>query len=405
MKKQLFLALSVLFLLASSLAIIGCSKKQEIQQSIEIRPVKTVIIKSSDTERIRHFPARVDANKKAEIAFRVSGKVEGLLVKEGDEVKKGEVIARLDPTDFKITVSNKNALFTRAKKDYLRGKKLVKEGHISKMDFDKLESVYQSTQADFSLAKQQLAYTELKAPFDGIIARRYIQNFEEIQSRQSIVTLNDNEILELKFDLPENLILSMQAKVGVRSVDESRLKREIPITALFQSQQNQEYRLQFKEISTKADEKTQTFSATYTMKRPENIIILPGMSATVKIDLSSVLANQKAAFYLPVTAVVADVNLKATIWVVDEKTMQVQAQSVQVASMKGSQIQITQGLTEGQRVVIAGVPFLYKGLKVSLMKTTEQARDNFPHQPPVMNQNKSSQANESSGSKKPEQSL
>ncbi|MFK5892307.1 MAG: efflux RND transporter periplasmic adaptor subunit, partial [Pseudomonadota bacterium] len=217
-----------------------------------------------------------------------------------------------------------------------------------------------------------------------VIARRYIQNFEEVQSKQAIVSLNDNQILELKFDLPENLILNIQQKKGENSEEKSKLKYQIPVTAMFQSQQNKEYKLQFKEISTKADEKTQTFAVTYTMERPENIIVLPGMSATVKIDLTLFLADQKGIFYLPVSAVVADVNLKATVWVVDEKTMQVQVQSVQVASMKGSQIQVTKGLKEGQRVVVAGVPFLYKGLKVTLMKISEQAIDNLPHQAPKM---------------------
>ena len=92
-------------------------------------------------------------------------------------VKQGDVVAKLDPTDFQIAVDNKQATFTRAEKDYERGKKLVKEGHISKRDFDGLEATFLSTRAEFNLAKQQLDYTELKAPFDGVIARRHIQSF------------------------------------------------------------------------------------------------------------------------------------------------------------------------------------------------------------------------------------
>jgi RND family efflux transporter MFP subunit len=263
---------------------------------------------------------------------------------------------------------------------------LVKDGNIARMDYDKLESVYHTNQADYNLAKQQLAYTDLKAPFDGVIARRHIQNHEEVQAKQTIVSLNDNEILEIKFDLPENMILSLKKKVGGDSAEgDVGLRHQIPIFALFQSQPDKEYKLEFKEISTKADENTQTFAVTYTMKRPQNIIILPGMSATVKVDLSLFLADQKGVFYLPVSAVVANVDLEATVWLVDEKQMQVTPHKVQVASMKGSQIQVTEGLKEGQRVVVAGVPFLYKGLKVTLMKLSEQARDNLPHQSPEMN--------------------
>lgn len=361
----------------------GCSKKPEVVQAEEIRPVKTVLVKAPDTGGIRNFPGRIDANRKAELAFRVSGKVQELLVKEGDLVAEGDTIAKLDPTDFQITVNDKKALFTRAEKDYKRGKKLVKDGHISKMDFDKLEASFLSTKADLNLARQQLAYTELKAPFNGTVARRYIQSFEEIQAKQNIITLNDNDILEVKFDLPENLILRLQTVEGVDSIEKSKMKHQIPVVAMFQSQIDKEYSLTFKEMSTKADASTQTFSVTYTLPKPDDVIVLPGMTATVKIDLSKVIDNEHI-FYLPVSAVVADVALQGTVWLVDEKTMQVAPVSVEVGTMKGNQIKVKEGIEDGQRVVIAGVPFLYKGLKVTLMSDSEQAKDNIQHEQPVM---------------------
>jgi len=361
----------------------GCSKKQEVETVEEVRPVKTIIVKAPDAGGIRNFPGRIDANRKAGLAFRISGKVQELLVKEGDLVAEGDTIAKLDPTDFQITVNDKKALFVRASNDYNRGKKLVKEGHISKMDYDKLESAFLSAQAELNLAKQQLVYTELKAPFSGTVARRYIQSFEEVQAKQLIITLNDNEILEVKFDLPENLILRIQRIEGISSMEQSAMKQQIPVVALFQSQADKEYPLTFKEMSTKADASTQTFSITYTMPKPTNVIILPGMTATVKVDLSKVI-ERNDVFYLPVSAVVADVALQGTVWIVNEKTMQVEPISVKVGTMRGNSIEIKEGLDVGQRVVIAGVPFLYKGLKVTLMKDLEQAEDNIEHSHPVM---------------------
>ncbi len=380
-----FYLLSVLMITLLSMTFIsGCSeKKQEVEKVEEIRPVKTIVVKAPDAGGNRHFPGRIDANKKAELSFRVSGKIKELPVKEGDEVRKGDLIAKLDPTDFQIAVNDKKALFTRAANDYHRGQKLVKEGHISKMDFDKLEANFLSSRAALNLAKQQLAYTELKAPFDGIVARRHIQNFEEVQAKQPIVTLNDNEILEVKFDLPENLILRLQRVGVVEEGEDLKMKDRIPVFAAFQSQSDQEYPLTFKEMSTKADSSTQTFSVTYTMKRPEDVIVLPGMTATVKIDFSKVM-EAKHVFYLPVSAVIADAALKPVVWVVDEKTMQVAPVSVKVGTMKGSQIEVTEGIKDGQRVVVAGVPFLYKGLKVTLMSQSEQAEDNILHESPLL---------------------
>ncbi|MCP3851919.1 MAG: efflux RND transporter periplasmic adaptor subunit, partial [Gammaproteobacteria bacterium] len=201
-----FDSFKALIILSAALVLMtGCDKKQEVKVVEEVRPVKTILVKAPDAGGIRNFPGRIDANKKAELSFRVSGKVHELLVKEGDLVTKGDIIAKLDPTDFQITVNDKTALFTRASNDYKRGKELVKEGNISKRDYDKLESSFLSAKADLNLAKQQLQYTELSAPFDGTVARRYIQNYEEVQAKQGIIALNDNEVLEVKFDLPENL--------------------------------------------------------------------------------------------------------------------------------------------------------------------------------------------------------
>ncbi|WP_246540383.1 efflux RND transporter periplasmic adaptor subunit [sulfur-oxidizing endosymbiont of Gigantopelta aegis] len=363
----------------------GCDKKQEVEKVAEVRLVKTIIVKTPDAGGIRHFPGRIDANRKAGLSFRVSGKVQELLVKEGDLVANGDTIAKLDPTDFQITVNDKKAVFTRASNDYNRGKKLVKEGHISKMDYDKLESSFLSAQAELNLAKQQLVYTELKAPFSGTVARRYIQSFEEIQAKQPIIILNDNEILEVKFDLPENLILRIQRIEGINSMEQSTMKHQIPVVAIFQSRADKEFPLTFKEMSTKADASTQTFSVTYTMPKPARVIILPGMTTTVKVDLSKMI-ERNDVFYLPVSAVVADAALQSTVWIVNEQTMQVEPVSVKVGTMRGNSIEIKEGLDAGQRVVTAGVPFLYKDLKVSLMKELEQAEDNIKHEPPVMQQ-------------------
>ncbi len=383
MKKFYLFALLTLMLVFLTT---GCSKKQEVEQAEEIRPVKTTIVTAPETGGVRNFPGRVDANRKASLAFRVSGKVHELLVKEGDMVKQGDVIAKLDSTDFQITVNDKKARFTRAEKDYKRGKKLVKDGNISKRDFDQLEAAYLSSKADFNLAKQQLLYTDLKAPFDGTIARRFIQKFEEVQAKQEIVDLNDNEILEVKIDVPENLLLGIQRHEGVDDIGKSKAKELIPVFASFQSQRDKEYKLSFKEIATKADANTQTFTITYTMPKPTSIILLPGMTASVSLDLSDYMAKAES-FYLPVSAVVADVKLQGIVWIVNEETMQVEQVSVKVGTMRDNRIQIKEGLQEGQRVVTAGVPFLYKGLKVSIMKNPEQAEDNLQHERPVMENN------------------
>jgi len=97
MKISYLFSLSILMLLLSTTGLTGCDKKQEIEQTEEIRPVKTMLVSAPDLGGIRYFPGRVDADKRAELAFRVAGKVQELLVKEGDMVKQGDVVAKLGP--------------------------------------------------------------------------------------------------------------------------------------------------------------------------------------------------------------------------------------------------------------------------------------------------------------------
>ncbi len=376
--RYLFLSLLALSFLFS------CKKEEPPKMEPEVRPVKTVLVTAPDVGGVRNFPAIVDAFMKAELSFRVSGKVVAILYNEGDMVHKGDVIAKLDATDYQIAVNDKKATYDRARKDYLRGKKLVENGHISRLDYDRLESVYLSSKAALNLARQQLSYTRLKAPFDGVLAKRHIQNFEEIQAKQPIVSLNDISILEVKFDVPENLLLKIRKKAGDGQTRKERIRDNVKVTAKFNIKDSREYPLEFKEIATKADSKTQTFEVTYTLKKPDNIVLLPGMTASVRLDLSGLMGVGSRNFHLPVSAVVADSELKGQVWIVDMDSMTVSPQPVKVGKMSGNRIEIIDGIKEGQRVVVAGVPFLYKGLKVSLMEPGEQARDNIQHQRPVM---------------------
>jgi multidrug efflux pump subunit AcrA (membrane-fusion protein) len=124
-------------------------------------------------------------------------------------------------------------------------------------------------------------------------------------------------------------------------------------------------------VSKRADAKTQTFEATFNLAKPNELTILPGMTADVTVDLSKVLSE--AIHYIPVTAVSANSGLEARVWTVDEETMTVHEQNISVGRMLGSSIAVTDGLEIGSRIVTAGAAFLAEGMKVTLMKEVEQA--------------------------------
>jgi len=352
-------------LVAAALLLGACGEEQAPQAAPDpVRPVKTLVVADGGAGGMRTFPGRVDASRQVEMSFSVSGKLQEFAVKEGQRVKQGEVVARLDPTDFQTVVNDRQARFDKAKAEFARAEELIARNFISRQDYDALQSSLRSATAALEGARTDLGYTVLAAPFDGRIAQRYVENFTEVQAKQAVLALQDSDTLEVNFQVPENLM--RLARRG--ESDGSRVK----VSARFDGAGDRSFPLEFKEVSTRADPQTQTFQATFTLPAPEDVNLLPGMTVSVDVDMSALLTGS-TGFALPVSAVVGDTEKAPTVWVVDEAAMTVSPRPVQVGTLSGRDIVVTSGLEPGDRVVVAGVPFLREGMKVRLMEAKEQA--------------------------------
>ncbi len=348
------------------LTLTACSEPPAPDQVEVVRPVKSFLIESTADSGSRTFPARIDAGRRAELSFRVSGMLKQLPVKEGDRMEAGQLVASLDPKDLQLIVNDRKARFDKAERNFSRAKELIKKGNISKMDYDKLEAEYKSAEASLQSAQQDLAYTRLTAPFSGIIAKRHIETFEEVQAKQPIVDLQDISELEVKFDVPESLLR------GLKTEGDGSTKDKVVVTAAFEGLPGKSFPLTFREITTRADERTQTFQATYVMPELESATILPGMTATVTLDISR-FDSGDLPHTVPASAIVGDYKLDPQAWVIEETAMTVKPRTVKVGRLLGEQIEVLEGLQAGDRIVTAGTPFLVEGMKVRLMPELEQA--------------------------------
>ena len=354
----------VLILSAVLAAIGGCSKEEEAQVVDSARPVKSVIVGGPEAGGERRFPGRVDSTSKAELAFRIPGTVQTVHVREGDVVEKGQVLVELDPTDYEITLKDRQATYDRTNNDFNRAKELVKDGFISRTDYDKKEGEFKNAEAALHAAEQDIKYTKLKAPFGGTVAQRYVQEAEEVEAKQNVMAIQDEDQLEIKVDVPENI---------VTRVDRSGRKGQVPVYATFEAAPDRRIDLVFKEVSTRADAATQTFQVTFLMEPQEGINILPGMTANVVAEIGS-HHEDDLKFYLPVSAVTADAGLEPFVWIIDEQAMTVSKQPVQVGRMSGWNIEVESGVEPGVRIVTAGVGYLAEGMQIRLMQQREQAQ-------------------------------
>jgi RND family efflux transporter MFP subunit len=354
----------------------GCAKEETEITPPASRPVKTHTVDGGSAQATRQFPALVDAAQRAEMAFRVAGQLQEIAVREGDLVDKGQLIARLDPTDYQITVDDRLATFDNAERNFERGKELIVDGNISRLDYDKMEANYRTSEAALSQARQNLAYTEMRAPFSGRIARRLVENFEEVLSKQTVFNLQDTSALDVIINLPESLIRSLRGNANdsrnAQEIDPGNDRAHLPAWISFADRPNTQFPLAIKEVATKANDQSQTYRVTFGMDSPSDFTVLPGMTASVSVDFSDVIASDGAK-WVPVRSVQADSGLSSRVWVLDSRSMTVSSRAVTIGRMSEGRIEIVDGLQGGEEVVAVGAPYLAEGMQVTRMAATEQA--------------------------------
>jgi len=315
-------------------------------------------------------------------------KVESTIAQARAQLKAMKAGAR--PEDVRVLtaeVSAAKARFQEAQQQYTRYKDLWTKRVISKADYDRQRSAYDVAKAQLNTAQQTLLKgkmgarledleamesniqgllaqhneaqnalddTYLLAPFTGVVAKKFVENYQNIQAKQPIVILQDLSQLDIVVNVPEQLI------IHAKDPDYYQF------AATFEQVPDQEFPLTMKEYSTEADPKTQTYRAVLTMKTPEGIRIWPGMTATLVVIEPEDLGSSELTLQVPVSAVFANELNQQFVWLVNDE-MKVEKKQVEVGELTEDNIQITHGLKTGDRIVTAGVHFVQTDMTVRLL--------------------------------------
>jgi RND family efflux transporter MFP subunit len=236
-------------------------------------------------------------------------------------------------------------------------------------DIDAQKATINGLEAQLQEANNALQDTELRAPFDGIVARKYVENHEFVQAKQRIVSFQDPQQIEIVIDVPEiELARAGQAVANVREVIETL----IYIYATFPVYPGREFPVRLKSFETEADPRTQTFKVIFVMDQPEDTRIVPGMNATIRTRRTDVEGDAPAEFYIPLDAVFADSVGNQNIWVVDPATQQVSRRQIVADEMLDARIRVTDGLASGEMIAISAVHSLREGMKVKQMPNLKE---------------------------------
>ena len=359
-----------LFIL-SLLFLTSCGQQAPSEKN-SVRPVRAMKISDVSDLVGRSFPGRAKATQEVDLSFRITGPLISLPVKVGDKVQKGNLLARIDPRDFEVQQRKSNGELQRAVANHRRAKSeyerllgiqkkdrgLVSEVRVerAKEDAQVAKADVLAYQASLDAAKDSVSYTYLKAPFDGTVVATYVENFEYIQARQSVVRLLDSRRIEFKFSVPETMI-SLVPDLKNISVRFDAFP-EIVLSA------------EIKEIGSEASATTRTYPVTLIMDQPNGVDILPGMAGKVSGKASAQKTESAATILVPMTAIfspqsnVNQSSKQSFVWVIDETTHTVSQRGVTTGELDVGGVIIKQGLQTGEVIAIAGVNYLTEGQQI-----------------------------------------
>src|SRR6516164_8418179 len=389
------IALSIVVLVS------GCSQKAHTPTEARdvVRPVRTMVVSTGAESHERAFSGRVEAANKVELAFQVSGLLVSLPVREGQRVTKNEVIAQLRPDEFQARLRALQGQLDRARAELqaLRSgvrpeERLRLEAEMrgaearlvnARAEFDRYETDYRVAQQNYQAARQtleqgtiareeeilakeaevsglegqvveanlQLEDSTLRAPYDGVIAQRFVEQGQNIRANDRVVVFQDVDEIDIAVDVPETVMAA-----------DLRASDIVQMLASFNAAPGLQFPVHIKEIAQRAEPITQTFTIRVGMQAVPGVNLLPGMTGIVTLTYrrASILGDQ---ILVPAVAVTKDSTGVQMAWSMDADG-NVTRRPVKTGAVTGNDIVVLEGLQPGDRIVTAGASFLRDGMKV-----------------------------------------
>ncbi|MBX9930310.1 MAG: efflux RND transporter periplasmic adaptor subunit [Methylobacterium sp.] len=355
------LASPLVVAIAATVLLTACKPAEEAAPP-PVRPVLYTTAKPVDRVTFGPFAGVIEPRYKSEIGFQIAGRLIARDVTVGDVVKKGQRIAALDQvvTRFALTRAEadladaqaqaENAIATEA-----RRRRLMVGGNVAQAQLDSAvasrdtaQARVVQAQASLQKARDQMSYTELKADFDGVVTVRSAEVGQVLSAGQAVVTLARPEEREAVVDIPEDLVGAMP-KDGLFSI---ALQSASGITATGR----------VREIAPFADQMTRTRRIRMTLIDPPEAFRL---GTTIAVALSR---PTKPYVTLPTTAIVSAEG-RDGVWLVSPAGDSVSLRSITIAQRRDDRVTITDGLSAGDRIVVAGAASLKEGQAVRISDT------------------------------------
>ncbi|MCH5346700.1 MAG: efflux RND transporter periplasmic adaptor subunit [Muribaculaceae bacterium] len=336
---------NTLLLMAALLLASGCSRQDD--KAPALRNVMLTSVSSLSGDASTTYPGVVEEGASVSAAFMADGKIARIAVKEGDRVHKGQLLAALDDSDYRIGVSQLEAQFNQMTKEKERMDAMFEKHNIAPNDYEKFQTGYEQLKLQLDGARRRLDYTRLNAPASGYISTKYMNEGELVGAGTPVVNIVDDSRLMASVDLPVGVYLE-RSHIAAASGSVPGVAGSIPLSIVSftpDADNNMLYHMKLAIPSSVARELT------------------PGMNISVTLETSE---NTKAEAIIPSRAIVAQ-DGKTFVWVYNAADSTIHRKAVTVEGAPSGKMSVVKGVMPGESIVETGVKQLYEGEKVNVL--------------------------------------
>jgi len=342
----------------SAILFYSCGTEEEIKEEI-IRPVKVMEVATVFDYQLKDFPGVTQETQESQISFRVGGPIIKFPVDEGNKVRKGQLLAQIDPRDFEIDLMAKTAKYEQTKATKERFEVLYEKDAVSKNELDVRVAYYFNAKSAYEDAKNALADTKLRAKFSGFVDKKFADVFDQVTARQPILTMVDISVIEIKYYIPENIAV--------------QFKSFTTATIKFEVYPDVEFGATLKDIGKKAESAgfPVTLYLDYENLKGTEYLFGPGMSCVVNMKFQGKQVKKESnVVYVPYQSILSSGEDKLpTVWVVDKSSMTVSKRLIKTSKMFiRDYIEVVEGLNSGEIIVTAGVGQLLENQKIKFIE-------------------------------------
>ena len=358
--KKTTLTVFAAFVLIALMA--ACSKPAPPEEPI--RAVKVMTVGVNTFESGYEFAGEVKAKVESRLGFRVGGKIIKRQAELGQRVEAGQVLAQLDPQDYKLAADAARAQMRAAgtnrdlaAADYKRYKELKEQNFISGAELERRDATFKAAQAQYEQAQSQLAvqgnqanYASLVADVSGIVTAVEAEPGQVVAAGTPVVRIAADGMRDVVFSVPEDKVTSITPGMLVK------------VRGWAQEAQTASTVAKVREVSASADPATRT----YQVKLALDTKTPPPLGATVYVLPEGLGGLQGLPVIKLPTSALRQEGKSSAVWVLEKASMTIKSQVVQIATADGNEAVIANGLQPGMLVVSAGVHVLSAGQKVTI---------------------------------------